>query len=58
MSYTPGFIYRLCHNEYFVDWLFLPTFQKNVRTFLEKSTDVLEKKYGRFWEKNNSFVNT
>ncbi|EGQ14019.1 hypothetical protein HMPREF9419_1462 [Prevotella nigrescens ATCC 33563] len=41
-----------------VDWLFHLTFQKNVRTFLEKSTDVLEEKYGRFWEKNNSFVNT
>ena len=25
---------------------------KKVRTFLEKSTDVFRKKYGRFWRKS------
>ena len=54
--FSIGFIYRLWHNEYLVDWLFQPTFQKNVRTFLEKSTDVLEKKYGRFREKVRTFL--
>ena len=39
-----------------VEWLFQPTFQKNVRTFLEKSTDVFGEKYGRFWEKVRTFL--
>ena len=28
---------------------------KEVRMFLEKSTDVFGKKYGRFWEKVRTF---
>ena len=29
---------------------------KEVRMFLEKSTDVFGKKYGRFWEKVRTFL--
>jgi len=48
----------LRRNRHLVEWLFQPTFQKNVRTFLEKSTDVSRKKYGRFREKVRTFFET